>query len=166
MQVATQLVTAVANQLKAKVIAAFPDRACSDWEAMLLPRYRPNEDAIEMAMELAGKGWRALSRDRLFHHRETLFALTAEAFQVYLPAYLYACVEPSDRCTGDLLWFTVYILGPQGEPAELIERTRLLDETQRRITTDVVSYIALWSGGTDAWQALEWWRGGKEGACK
>ncbi len=156
MQVATQLVTAVASQLKAKVIAAFPDRACSDWEPMLLPRYRPNEDAIEMAMEFAGQRWRAISRYRLFYHRDVMFALTAEAFRVYLPAYLLGCLEPSDRYLGDLLGYTINVLG--GDTTELIERTRLLDDTQRRVTTDVISYIALWSGCTDAWQALEWWK--------
>jgi hypothetical protein len=155
-QVDTQLVGAVASQLKAKVLAAFPDRACSDWEAMLLARYRPSDDAIEMAMEFAGQGWRTISRYRLFYHREMLFALTAEAFRVYLPAYLLACLEPSDRYLGDLLGYTINVLG--GETAELIERTRMLDDTQRRVTTDVISYIALWSGSEDAWKALETWR--------
>lgn len=97
MQVAKQLVSAVALQLKARVIAAFPDRACSDGEAMLLPWYRPNEDCSGLAVEFEGQTWRSLTRQRLFHHRESLFALTAEAFQVYLPAYLCACLEPSDR---------------------------------------------------------------------
>mgnify|MGYP005610922411 CR=1 FL=1 len=157
MQVATQLVTAVASQLKAKVIAAFPDRACSDWEAMLLPAYRPNDEAIQMAMELAGHGWRALARYRLFYHRDVMFALTAEAFQVYLPAYLCACLEPSDRYTADFFGYTLFRLSPRNEPA-MVEQTRLLDEAQRKVTTDVLGYLALWSGGTDAWQAFEWWK--------
>ena len=65
--------------MKAKVIAAFPDRACSDWEAMLLPWYRPNEDCSGLAAAL-------------------------------------------------------------------------------EVTADVLGYLALWSGGTDAWRAFEWWK--------
>jgi hypothetical protein len=149
----------VACQLRPMVLAAFPDRACPSWEAMLLPRYRPNEDGIGMAMELAGTPWRSLARARLFYHRDAVFMLSAEAFQVYLPAYLCACLEPDDRYAGDLIGFTISNLDGRGKRRreDFRSQTRLLDDRQRDVTLRVIGYLALWSGSRDAWNVLEHW---------
>ncbi|HLL53134.1 MAG TPA: DUF6714 family protein [Myxococcaceae bacterium] len=97
------------DQLKRKIEEAFADvpypgdrRICSD------PDYWESAEIIE---RFRGRHWKEVARDVLQYHQHDLPFFSPEGLRYYLPAYLFAALEP----LGDTLEFTLYEVDPDTE---------------------------------------------------
>ncbi len=154
------------EQVRAQVRHAFKDVAMpARSDDLLMPKYRDSDDAVEMAVAVAGHRWDSLPLSELFRHREALAMTSARGYQALLPAYLLACVDESpdaSKYSGDFWEFTVMSLhaweGQRAEDAALVpERLSLLTTAQRDAVRTVLQYIAARSSRRDAQAVLASW---------
>jgi hypothetical protein len=152
--------------LRARIRRAFADVPIpTRIEEMRLPRHT-NDDSYDMAAAFVGKRWTEIPIETLFFHRESLAALSPEAYRAYLPAYLeasFASEDWLDKYGADIrqyLLFTLKHWPHQTAPergAETNARLSALDEGQRAAIADVLQYLASRWNSTEAAEVLRDW---------
>jgi len=136
--------------IRAQIRAAFADVvAPTEIDDMLSEPFRGNDDAYEMATAFAGKLWSEIPRVELFHHRESLFALSPAAYRAYLPAYLMASLaseDASDKYGADIRGYMLLSLGTDPASSSIrvaTTRARIaaLDPAQREAVAAVLRFL-------------------------
>jgi hypothetical protein len=130
--------------IEAAVRAAFAE-VLVPAHAILQPAYANSDDAYELQQILSGMVWTEVSRRDLFRHREMLVALSGEAYQAYVPAYLLAAIADDDEYGADLRQYLVHSLGPLSESEIHVqtaeERLSRLDVAQRAAIAETLRFL-------------------------
>jgi hypothetical protein len=123
------------EQIKKKIEESFADvpypgdrQICSD------PDYWESAEIIE---HFRGRHWKEVARDDLQYHQHDLPFFSPAGLSYYLPAYLFAALEP----LGDTLEFTVYHVDPETEDADQREYWA---ERFERMTPAQKNAIRMW----------------------
>ncbi len=163
MQVET---TQTPEELVREIHAAFDDVPMpSRIDDMLMPAYRGDDEAVELAAEFVGKPWQEIPVQRLMFHREFLACMSAAGYRAVLPAYLVASVIESPEAKeyrGDILGYMLTTLKAwpyQSEATRAVTPERLsgLDPAQRSAVAKVLRYLVeLWGSEKAAAILSDW----------
>ncbi|MEO8706244.1 MAG: hypothetical protein ABI867_39810 [Kofleriaceae bacterium] len=138
-----------AERLRQQIETTFAKVVMPDaLQDMLMAPFAISEDAGMLAVAIRGKPWREITEAELFFHRESLSMLSAAAYRACLPACLLACLDAND----DLRQYVLFGLNPCHEEGRgrMRERLSLLAPAELVTLRDVVAYLAVRYGDTDA----------------
>jgi hypothetical protein len=145
--------------LRIQVRDAFSAVAIPPPHEILAERYRAAVDPGELLAAFRDKHWTQVPVKDLFHHRESLVALSAVGYHAYIGAYLTASLSDGPY-TSDLREVTLFSLRPpvgfEQDAAELRERLSSLDSFQRLAIGGFVRYLAD-DGSREAQKILPDW---------
>lgn len=137
--------------LRADIKSAFPTASLrpASIKDMIAAPYRDNDDAYGLAAVLYGRPWADIPIADLFFHREMLFALSPDAYRVYVPAYLTACLAHDsslDTYGPDLNEYLLNSVIVEDNAREVYRTTTtarlsVLTPAQRAVMTAVVQYM-------------------------
>jgi hypothetical protein len=165
-QVEPPQTTQTAEEIVREIHAAFDDVPVpSRIDDMLMPLYRGNDEAYELAADFAGKPWQEMPLPRLMYHREFLGSMSAAGYRAVLPAYLVGSVvtgPEADHCRGDIFGYMLMTLKAwphQNEVHRVLAPERLsgLDPAQRAVVANVLRYLVEFWGSKEAAEILRDW---------
>lgn len=149
-----------------EIHAAFDDVPMpSRIDDMLMPAYRRDDEAVELAAEFVGKPWQEIPVQRLMFHREFLACMSAAGYRAVLPAYLVASVietAVAEEYRGDIFGYMLTTLKAwsyQSEATRALTPERLsgLDPAQRRVVANVLRHLVELWGSKKAAEVLSDW---------